>query len=291
MAVVVRRARLPEERFALQRLHDSFLEVKYDARFYDALENDRSCVALVACVDDALVGVATARDWDDDIGPGWARRQLAFWIWGARAGYIMTLGVLPAFRGRGAGSALLRELCFILATTGCSEVQLHCLASNSLGQALYTSHGFSVTDALTGYYHFDGRSHDAVAMSARLESAGLPRSLGRHATRAPSASRESSVAPAETLTLSGTDGLGTAGGCADTVLAMSPGAPLEAARCGGRPGGSPLRPASNHVQLQLLQQDAAAPEPQDRPMAGWFSGLFYLLQWSAGGVQAPPPGT
>ena len=150
--VVVRHARLPSERPIIERLHSSFLEVQYDDRFYTTLERDAACIALVACVGGSIVGVATARNWDDDSSSGWARQYMSYYIFGSRAGYIMTLGVLPAFRGRGVGSSLLKRVCEILGRAGCSDVRLHCLASNTAGRGLYSSHGFMETEYLTAFY-------------------------------------------------------------------------------------------------------------------------------------------
>lgn len=267
-AVTVRRAALPAERHVLEALHDAFLEVHYDALFYDELEHDSGCVSLVALVDGGIVGVATARDrLDDDLG--FLRRQLAYWLWGSRPGYVMTLGVLPAFRGRGVGSALLRALCAALGAAGCSEVQLHCLASNVAGRALYAAHGFAETAALAGFYSFGGRRHDAVAMASPLEPGGLP-AAAPPAQLQPGASvpPARALAPGDAVISVHSDGsscgsLGSLGGHEVDELGRTRVA-LAAA------------PATGPADAEATPPPGAAAA---RPRAWWLPGLVLSVLW------------
>jgi ribosomal protein S18 acetylase RimI-like enzyme len=165
----VRVAEFPADRLAVEALHCAFLEVRYDAAFYDALASDPTCVSLVAQVGGELVGVVTARTWSDEAGGGaasWTQRQIDYWLRGARRpGYIMTLGVLSAHRRRGIGALLLRSMGSVLARGhGATELQLHCLESNDRAQMLYAAHGFVVCETLPGYYFINGQSLTALRM-------------------------------------------------------------------------------------------------------------------------------
>lgn len=262
--VTVRRAVLPTERPILESLHRTFLEVHYDALFYDELEHDIGCVSLVALVGDDVVGVATARDRVDD-ELGWARRQLAYWFGGPRPGYIMTLGVLPAFRGRGIGSSLLRELCLVLGAMGCSEVQLHCLASNVAGRALYTAHGFDVTAALAGFYTFGGQRHDAVSMASRLEPGGLPGAP----VRVPPPPHQPGGAPAPHMLNA-------------TVVYV----PERAQGAPGAPGATEAPDAATPAPRSSDVATINPPNPP-APRAWWLPGLLLSLLWPQRWSDAP----
>jgi ribosomal protein S18 acetylase RimI-like enzyme len=169
----VRLAVFPADRAEIESLHRAFLEIQYDSAFFDSLYDSVSCVTLVVQTSETLVGVITARSWSDSSGGGdtasWAQRQLD-WLRGVRSAYIMTFGILPAYRRRGIGSLLLRYLGNVLIRRyACTELQLHCLASNARALALYSAHGFAVSERLRNYYDFGGARHDALRLTCKLD--------------------------------------------------------------------------------------------------------------------------
>jgi len=96
---------------------------------------------------------------------------------GGHPGYILTLAVAPAHRGRGLAAALLAHAITaeLAAARGCDEISLHCLASNATARRLYARSGFvQEGPALPGYYFFGGHAHDGVLLVRRLATAGLP---------------------------------------------------------------------------------------------------------------------
>jgi ribosomal protein S18 acetylase RimI-like enzyme len=97
------------------------------------------------------------------------------WIWrlisGAdnREGYIMTLGVLPGEREKGAGAALIRAAVRALRDRlQVALVSLHCLQANQRVRALYSRLGFHEGAHIAEHYVFDGRAHTAVHMTLTL---------------------------------------------------------------------------------------------------------------------------
>ena len=57
-------------------------------------------------------------------------------------GYISSLGVAPAWQGRGLGSALLAHLEGLSRQAGKTRLALHVVETNTVARALYTRHGF-----------------------------------------------------------------------------------------------------------------------------------------------------
>ena len=95
---------------------------------------------LVACDEEALVGyVALCYGFSLEFG--------------GRDGFIDELFVLPAGRGTGIGTALLREACEAGIRNGLRVVHLEVARSNDRARALYASMGFQARDqfALMSY--------------------------------------------------------------------------------------------------------------------------------------------
>ncbi|MDA4121999.1 MAG: ribosomal protein S18-alanine N-acetyltransferase [Thaumarchaeota archaeon] len=94
---------------------------------------------VVACIDSEVVGyVLAARE---EGGEGWIR----------------SIAVVPGFRRRGAGAALMEAAMESLA--GCDRVILLARRSNEAAMALYRKFAFTETGMVKGYYR-DGE--DAV---------------------------------------------------------------------------------------------------------------------------------
>lgn len=75
---------------------------------------------------------------------------------------IMTIGVLPEFRGRGIGSFLLADLVDAAQKAGSERIFLEVRASNETAQRLYTSAGFDPIGRVKAY--FRNPVEDAVTM-------------------------------------------------------------------------------------------------------------------------------
>ena len=231
----------------------SYLEVPYEASFLSSLCSAApgdAIFALVAEYDGGAVAVLSAR-------VEWSARGLLSWLGGAASaaagalvrlarggsggggdsaasgagdasgsggaargghpGYVLTLAVSPAHRGRGLAAALLSRAVVVelAAARGCDEVSLHCLASNATARRLYARAGFVQEALLPGYYAFDGREHDGVLLVRRLTGSGSGGSSASAVTlsgaRAP---LQPSPNACESL---------TRGACAQTSIAASGG--------------------------------------------------------------------
>jgi [ribosomal protein S18]-alanine N-acetyltransferase len=80
-------------------------------------------------------------------------------------GYIVTIDVLEAYRRRGVGTALLREVERRLAVNGAKEVALETAVDNASAIAFWERHGYRTHSVRKGYYP-GGR--DAYSMSKEL---------------------------------------------------------------------------------------------------------------------------
>lgn len=83
---------------------------------------------------------------------------------------ILTVGVVPAARRHGIGSALLRELLDEAVRRGVEEIFLDVSVDNPDAQRIYEREGFARVGVRRGYYNH-GRT-DSLTMSLRLGPAG-----------------------------------------------------------------------------------------------------------------------
>lgn len=116
---------------------DAWTEAMLRSELADA--DSRSYVSAVA--DGAIVGYGGLVRYDDEA-------------------HVLTVGVLPAWRGRGVGAELLSDL---LAAAGPRRVLLEVRAGNASAQRLYARHGFVPIGRRRGYYQPGGE--DAVVMA------------------------------------------------------------------------------------------------------------------------------
>ncbi|MDO4257904.1 MAG: ribosomal protein S18-alanine N-acetyltransferase [Actinomycetaceae bacterium] len=79
---------------------------------------------------------------------------------------IMTIGVLPDWRGRGLGTLLLRDLITAAREAGAERIFLEVRASNESAQRLYEREGFTRIGQIRGYFRHP--TEDAVTMRALL---------------------------------------------------------------------------------------------------------------------------
>jgi ribosomal-protein-alanine N-acetyltransferase len=79
---------------------------------------------------------------------------------------ILTVGVVPAARRQGIGSALLRELLDEAGRRGVEEIFLDVSVDNPDAQRIYEREGFTRVGVRRGYYNH-GRT-DSLTMSLRL---------------------------------------------------------------------------------------------------------------------------
>ncbi len=82
-------------------------------------------------------------------------------------GRIFSLAVRPAYQGRGAGSALLKELAGIFRNFGAVEIILEVRSGNIRARKFYEKHGFYQTGVAEKYYN-DGEN--ACLMRLRLNT-------------------------------------------------------------------------------------------------------------------------
>ncbi len=113
------------------------------ALFWSELAQHDSRYYLVALAGDCLVGYAGLCAYPGD-------------------GYVQTLGVEPAYQGRGIGAALLSALLDEAARRALSVVRLEVRADNARAQQLYRRHGFVPAGLRRNYYQPSGT--DAVVM-------------------------------------------------------------------------------------------------------------------------------
>ncbi|VVB91124.1 putative N-acetyltransferase [uncultured archaeon] len=72
-------------------------------------------------------------------------------------GRVFSLAVHPAYQGRGAGSALLKELAGIFSNLGAVEIILEVRSGNIRAKKFYEKHGFYQTGIVEKYYN-DGEN-------------------------------------------------------------------------------------------------------------------------------------
>jgi [ribosomal protein S18]-alanine N-acetyltransferase len=84
---------------------------------------------------------------------------------------IVSLGVLPQYRGYGIGSVILDAVCDEARLRGAERVILETASDNEPAWRLYTKRGFGVVGRRRNYYRRAGRSVDALILRAQLTTA------------------------------------------------------------------------------------------------------------------------
>ncbi|CAD8044786.1 unnamed protein product [Paramecium primaurelia] len=113
------------------------LPVTYSDKFYHRILTYQDFSAL-GYYNDIAVGAITARIEDQD---------------NIKTAYIMTFGVLDAYRRLGFGSQLLNELINrIKSYKEVKRIYLHMWSNNDVGFQFYSSQGFEKTKFMKNYY-------------------------------------------------------------------------------------------------------------------------------------------
>ena len=73
-------------------------------------------------------------------------------------GRIFSLAVLPQYRSKGIGGALLKEIIFFFQAAKVREVTLEVRSENVKAKRFYERHGFSQIGVLTKYYNDGGNA-------------------------------------------------------------------------------------------------------------------------------------
>ncbi len=123
----------------LKELNDALFPVKYHPNFYKAvLELPKDYAQFVVC-DGKVIGAVCCKiesaDQDDKL-------------------YIMTLGILAPYRGRGIGAKMLNKVLHSQSTLSrrVHEVYLHVQTSNVDALNFYKKHGFENAGIIHNYY-------------------------------------------------------------------------------------------------------------------------------------------
>lgn len=151
---------------SVRMLNSVVLPVQYSDKFYADLLKLRAEFVHMAYYKDVFVGaicarVEPARPPAGAVGPGGGGGGSAEGVVHGAKGvsgsetslYIMTLGVLAPYRGRGIGSALVRRvLDEAEKEPRITSVYLHVQTSNTDAIKLYERLGFEVGEKIEGYY-------------------------------------------------------------------------------------------------------------------------------------------
>lgn len=86
----------------------------------------------------------------------------AFWLL-MEEGHITNVAVLPQYRGRGLGKALMKALIQHASDSGARFMELECRASNEVARKMYHTLGFLRVGCKKGYYTDTGE--DAIVMA------------------------------------------------------------------------------------------------------------------------------
>jgi ribosomal protein S18 acetylase RimI-like enzyme len=100
---------------------------------------------------------------------GWVDVERVPWE-GMRHVGRLGMGLLPAYRGRGLGGALLQAALRASAHAGVTRVELEVDASNERAVALYRAAGFREEGRKVDARELDGRTDDILIMAKRLEA-------------------------------------------------------------------------------------------------------------------------
>lgn len=151
------RSILPSDFEVVKNLHDEFFPVKYSDSFYkDAcnsvgIKNGKLFTSIATTANGAIVGFILAQimpiaDCEDDYLLDENIR--------ADICYILTLGVVKAFRRTGLASALVNECRqYSMCHQQCGAVYLHVLHSNDAAIKFYEKNSFEFFKELQGWVY------------------------------------------------------------------------------------------------------------------------------------------
>ena len=162
------------DREEIQRLHEDWFPVDYKEDFYDGVVQNKmastgqplytqvaviSCPEtqqerIIGCIVGAFVQVAKCKTESVELMVPNPQRH-------TRMFYIMTLGTVKEFRGRGLATTLL-EQCFdiIEADSECGVSYLHVITYNAAAIQFYEKLEFSRVEELENYYLIDDQKYN-----------------------------------------------------------------------------------------------------------------------------------
>ena len=154
---VIRRARL-EDLIPIMEINLKTLPEHYSDYFYESLLADMPEAFLVAQIGNKHIGYIMCK-----IEFGFSNfKKLGF----VKKGHMVSVAVLPEYRGKGIGKAIIEESVNGVQIRKCDEFYLEVRCSNNEAIDIYEKLGFSIRQRLGTYYR-DGE--DAFLMSREFE--------------------------------------------------------------------------------------------------------------------------
>ncbi|KAH1031613.1 hypothetical protein J1N35_043787 [Gossypium stocksii] len=159
----------PSDLEILEQIHSDVFPIRYESEFFQNVVNGRDFVSWAA-VDrsrpngqsDELIGFVTARivtAKDSEIAdllrydPSKGHQSLV---------YILTLGVVDAYRNLGIATALIHEVIkYASSIAVCRAVYLHVISYNNPAIHLYKKMSFKCVRRLHGFYLINGQHYDS----------------------------------------------------------------------------------------------------------------------------------
>ncbi|KAJ7982664.1 histone acetyltransferase MCC1 [Quillaja saponaria] len=159
----------PSDLEILEHLHGNLFPIRYESEFFQNVVNGRDIVSWGA-VDrsrpngqsDDLIGFVTARvvlakesEIGDMIGYDSSKSDQTLV-------YILTLGVVDAYRNLGIASSLIREVIkYASSIPTCRAVYLHVISYNNPAIYLYKKMSFKCVRMLQDFYLISGQHYDS----------------------------------------------------------------------------------------------------------------------------------
>lgn len=159
----------PSDLEILQQLHANLFPIRYESEFFHSVVNRHDIISWGAvdrnrpsALSDELIGFVTikivlARESEiTDLVRCDSSRSDQTLV------YILTLGVVEAYRNYGIASALIREVTRYAKTIPtCRAAYLHVISYNTPAIFLYKKMSFTCVRRLYGFYIIDGQHYDA----------------------------------------------------------------------------------------------------------------------------------
>ena len=144
---------------ARERRHIAMVEAPTleEVRAFLAAMSARAFIQFIALADEQVVG------WCDV-----ARKPME----GFRHSAVLGMGLLPSYRSRGLGSALLRSVLGEAQSKGFSRIELEVYTANQPAIALYERVGFGREGIKRSARVLDGRAEDILCMALLLRPLG-----------------------------------------------------------------------------------------------------------------------
>ncbi|KAJ4957868.1 hypothetical protein NE237_024979 [Protea cynaroides] len=166
--IVLRRIQ-PSDLEVLERIHGELFPIRYESEFFHNVVNGRDIIAWGAVdrsrpgsQNDELIGFITARvvsARESEIGD--LLRYDSSSIEQVLV-YILTLGVVKAYRNHGIATELIQEVInYASSILTCRGVYLHVIAYNDRAIRLYKTMSFKCVRRLQNFYYIKGQHYDS----------------------------------------------------------------------------------------------------------------------------------